>query len=314
MKILITGGCGYTGTVLVEKLAESGHDIVVVDAQWFGRYLGKKYSNIKFIKKDIRNISSSIFIGIDTVIHLANVANDPAVDLNPNLSWEINVLATQKLIINSINKKVKNFIYASSGSVYGVKKEKKVTESLERVPISTYNKTKMIAEDVLMSYKDAINIFCIRPATVCGFSPRMRFDLTVNLLTLQAIKKKKITVLGGSQIRPNIHVQDLAAAYSFFVNKKNLNSGFYNAGFDNFSILDIAKKIQKKIGCKIKILKSNDPRSYRQDSSKLIGCGFKRKFNVDNAIDEIIFNYKKNPKIEKPSCYTVKWMIKNNIS
>jgi nucleoside-diphosphate-sugar epimerase len=314
MKILITGGCGYTGTVLVEKLAETGHDIVVVDAEWFGRYSGRKYSNIKFIKRDIRTVSPSICAGIETVIHLANVANDPAVDLNPNLSWEINVLATQKLIINSIKNKAKNFIYASSGSVYGVKKEKKVTELLDRVPISTYNKTKMIAEDVLMSYKDDINIFCIRPATVCGFSSRMRFDLTVNLLTLQAIKKKKITVLGGSQIRPNIHIQDLAAVYSFFVNKNNLKSGFYNAGFDNFSILDIAKKIQKKIDCTIKIIKSNDPRSYRQDSSKLIGCGFKRKFNVDNAIDDIIFNYKKNPGIEKPSCYTVRWMIKNKIS
>ena len=121
-------------------------------------------------------------------------------------------------------------------------------------------------------------------------------------------------MLGGSQIRPNIHIQDLAAVYSFFVNKNNLKSGFYNAGFDNFSILDIAKKIQKKIDCTIKIIKSNDPRSYRQDSSKLIGCGFKRKFNVDDAIDDIIFNYKKNPGIEKPSCYTVRWMIKNKIS
>ena len=194
MKLLITGGCGYVGSELIKSLLKSDHKIINIDAQWFGNYLPNK-KNLVNIKKDIRNIPDKLFKNIDVVIHLANIANDPAVELNPVLSWEVNVLASMKLINQSIKYGVKKFIYASSGSVYGIKKEKKVTENLELLPISIYNKTKMISERVLMSFKDKIIINCIRPATVCGLSARMRFDLTVNLLTLQALKNKQITKL-----------------------------------------------------------------------------------------------------------------------
>ena len=312
MNILILGGGGYVGTPLTLKLLKNKKNkITVVDTFWFGNFL-KKNKRLKVIKKDIREVNTKWFKGIDCIIHLANIANDPAVDLTPSLSWDVNVIASMKIMKLAIKNKVKKFIFASSGSVYGVKKEKKVTEDLDLVPISVYNKTKMIAERVFMSFKDKIRINCIRPATVCGVSPRMRFDVSVNLLTLQAIKKKQITVFGGNQIRPNIHLQDMIRLYEFFL-KRNIPSGFYNAGFENLKIINIAKMIQKKINVKIKVLKSNDPRSYRQDSSKLLRLGFKTKYGVNDAIDELIaLNQRKKIKANI-SNFTVKWMKKLKI-
>ena len=249
MKILVLGGCGYIGSFLVSELLKNQKNkITVVDTQWFGKNL-KKNKNLKFIKSDIREINKISFKKIDTIIHLANIANDPAVDLNPTLSWDINVLATKLIVERAIKFKVKKFIYASSGSVYGVKKERKVSELLSLNPISVYNKTKMIAERILISYKDKIKIYCIRPATVCGISPRMRFDVSVNMLTLQAIKFKKIKVYGGNQIRPNIHIKDLVNLLIFII-LKNIKPGIYNAGFENFSILKIARIISKIMKCR----------------------------------------------------------------
>jgi len=311
MKILITGGCGYVGNVLINHLLKKNIKIINIDTQWFGCNLLKN-KNLNNIKGDIRNIPDILFNSVYAVIHLANIANDPAVDLSPNLSWDVNVLASKKIVEQSIKYNVKKFIYASSGSVYGVKKEKKVTENLELIPISIYNKTKMISERVLMSYSDKIIVNCIRPATICGLSPRMRFDLSVNMLTLQALKYNQINVFGGSQIRPNIHIKDMVGVYEFFL-EKNLKSGFYNAGFENLKITNIAKIIQKKTGARIKISRSNDPRSYRQDSSKLLKLGFKRKFSVENAIDEIINAYNSNKIKDKKNNYTVQWMKKLNI-
>jgi nucleoside-diphosphate-sugar epimerase len=312
MNILILGGGGYVGTLLCDELLkEEKYFIKIIDTFWFQNKL-KKNKKLKIIKKDIRNLKSSDFKGIDSIIHLANIANDPAVELNEALSWDVNVLATFKIINFAIKNHVKKFIFASSGSVYGLKKEKKVTEDLELVPISIYNKTKMIAERVLMSFRDKINIYCIRPATICGYSPRMRFDLSVNMLTLQALKKKQITVFGGSQVRPNIHINDMIRVYKFFL-KKKINSGFYNAGFENMKIIEIAKKIKKITKARIKIMKSNDPRSYRQDSSKLINLGFYPKYSVDDAINELTNIYKKGLLNDEESNYTVKWMKKLKI-
>ena len=159
MKIIVLGGCGYVGSVLVKKLLKKNYKILVIDTQWFGNYL-VNHKNLKILKYDIRNIENISFKGYKKIVHLANIANDPAVELNPNLSWEVNVLATYQLITKSIRDGVKHFIYSSSGSVYGVKKEKKVTEELPLMPISTYNKTKMIAERILLSFKDQIKINC----------------------------------------------------------------------------------------------------------------------------------------------------------
>jgi nucleoside-diphosphate-sugar epimerase len=309
MKILVIGGCGYIGTVLVEKLIMLNHAVTVFDTEWFGNY-HRANKNLNFKKKDVRDISPLDLKDYDSVIHLANIANDPSVELNPNLSWEVNVLASNLLMQCLKKSKVKHIIYASSGSVYGVKTEEHVTEDLDLVPISTYNKTKMISERVLLSYKDDFKIHCIRPATVCGFSPRMRLDVTVNMLTFQALKKKTMTVYGGTQIRPNIHIQDLSEVFIHFLDNPDIESGAYNAGFENLSILDIANIINSKINSKIEIFPTKDIRSYRQNSDKLLKTGFKKKFGVNQAIDEIIEKYNQGLIIEKESCYTVNWMKK----
>ena len=305
-KLFITGGCGYVGSLMIQKFLER-YSIKNVDAQWFGNKL-KKNDNLTNIKEDIRNLSEE-FIDENTyaVVHLANIANDPSAELDQTLSWEVNVLAAKNLIEKSIKAGVKKFIYASSGSVYGIKNEIKVTEDLDLVPISAYNKTKMICERLLLSYKDKIDVFIVRPATVCGLSPRMRFDVSVNLLTLQALKNKKITIMGGSQTRPNIHINDMIRVYEHILTN-DIDQGIYNAGFENISILDLGKKIKNKIDCEINIIESNDPRSYRQCSDKLIETGFEQKFNVDYAIDEISDAFYNKNLIDDDSCYTVKWM------
>ena len=307
MKILITGGCGFKGSVLIPKLLKEGHEITNIDTEWFGNYL-KPNKNLNSIKRDIRNIEDIAFDGFDAIIHLANIANDPAVELNPTMSWEVNVLASHQLIEKAKKANIKQFIFASSGSVYGVKEEEKVTENLSLVPISTYNKTKMIAERVLMSYESSMNIHIIRPATVCGVSPRMRLDVAVNLLTFQALTKNKITVLGGQQVRPNIHIDDVCDVYIHFIKNPNISSGFYNAGFENVSIIDIAKLIKSKINCDVEISPSNDPRSYRQDSTKLLRTGYKPKKNIDIAIDELIAAYKNGKLTDRDQWHTVGWM------
>ena len=310
--ILVTGGCGYTGSILTNDLVDLGNKVTVVDTQWFGNYLTPR-KNLNVIKMDIRNHDKIPLIEVDTVVHLASIANDLGVELNSKLSWEVNVLATQKLIENSINNKVKQFIFASSGSVYGVKEEKEVTEDLSLVPISIYNKTKMISERVLKSYENEIKLYCIRPATVCGYSPRMRLDVSVNMFVFQALKFKKMTVFGGNQIRPNIHIQDLSNVYKHFIFNTNLPVGFYNAGFENLKIIDIAKEVVKVIPSKIVIKDNIDPRSYRQNSDKLLSTGFKKKFSVFDAIKEIKEKYENKKFIESNSCYTVKWMKELNL-
>lgn len=309
-KLFITGGCGYVGSFMIHSFLNK-YTIKNVDTQWFGNKL-KEDNNLTNIKQDIRNLNRD-FIDDNTyaVLHLANIANDPSVELDQTLSWEVNVLAAKNVIEESIKAGVKKFIYASSGSVYGVKKEMKVTEDLDLVPISAYNKTKMICERLLLSYKDKIDVYIVRPATVCGLSPRMRFDVSVNLLTLQALKNKKIKIMGGSQTRPNININDMIGVYEHILTS-DVEQGIYNAGFENISILDLGKKIQNKIDCEIEIIESNDPRSYRQCSDKLIETGFEQKFNVDNAIDEISDAFYNNNLVDDDSCYTVKWM-KNKV-
>ncbi len=309
MKILVTGGSGFKGSALIPRLLRDGHRVVSVDSNWFGDNLDD-HENLKKINCDIREIEKIPFKDIDSIIHLANVANDPAVELNPTLSWEVNVLASQQIAEKAVKNGVRKIIYASSGSVYGIKDELKVTEDLSLLPISTYNKTKMVAERVFLSYKDKLDVFCIRPATVCGFSPRMRLDVSVNMLTFQALKNGKITVFGGEQTRPNIHIKDMVNVYRHFLNSKNIKSGCYNAGFENISILDIAKMVSEKIDSEIIITESNDPRSYRQDSSKLVKTGFKPQYSVSKAIEDIIDAFKSGKLSDSEECYTVKWMKK----
>ena len=306
MHILVTGGCGYVGTVLTKRLLEEGHKVTVFDIMWFGNHLAA-HDGLTLVAGDIRYIEDVPMEGIDRIIHLANVANDPCGELDPKLSWEVNVLASKLLIEKAIENGVKQFVYASSGSVYGVKEEPDVTEDLPLVPISDYNKTKMISERVLLSYKNQIEVYCIRPATVCGYSERMRLDLSVSMLTMSALKNGIITVFGGQQTRPNIHMNDMVRVYLHFLNNK-IMPGIYNAGFENISILDIAKKVTDVISAKITVTESDDPRSYRQNSDKLLSTGFAPQFTVADGIRDVIEAYRAGQIKEDDSNYNLRIM------
>lgn len=305
--ILVTGGCGFVGSKLVPRLCELSHNIKVIDTQWFGNFLPER-ENLEIIRKPISEITTSDFKGVDFVVHLANIANDPGVELNPVLSWEINTLHLTQLMNLCRKVGIKKFLNASSGSVYGVKSEPKVTEELELTPISVYNKTKMVAERIVSSYSPYFDVYNIRPATVCGFSPRMRFDVVVNMFVWQAFNRGKITVLGGDQVRPNIHIDDMVRVYEHFLFERELPSGDFNAGFENISIREIANYIQIKFGSELEFLPSNDPRSYRQDSSKLLNTGFIPLKKVADAISEVWEKLETSELVDDDRWYTVKTM------
>ena len=311
MNILVTGGCGYKGHVLVPRLLDLGHDVQVIDTQWFGNFL-KPHRNLTIVKGDIREIEKVPMSRIDCIIHLAAIANDPSSDLNPKLTWEVNALATMQLVDKASRLGVERFIYASSSSVYGIKEEEHVTEDLELRPITEYNKTKMVAERVLLSYAKDMVVQIIRPATVCGYSPRMRLDLSVNILTKQAIQDGTITVFGGSQVRPNVHIEDLTDAYIHFLDNPKLE-GIFNVGFENISILDIARTITKHVSADIEITESNDPRSYRVNSDKLLDTGFSPKKTVEDAIEDIIDKFRSGDIKDTMQSNTVEWMKNQNL-
>lgn len=308
MKILVTGACGYKGHVLVPKLLNRGYEVIALDTMWFGNFL-KPHSNLKCIKADVRNIDAIDLDGIDCIIHLSSIANDPCGDLDPKLTWEVSALATMQLADKAKRKGVKRFIYASSGSVYGVKEEADVTEELELKPISEYNKTKMVGERVLLSYQGDMVVQIVRPATVCGYSPRMRLDVAVNMLTMQALANGKITVFGGNQTRPNIHIDDITDVYLHLMDHPEV-TGIYNAGFENISILDIAHLVTKHVPVEVIVSPSNDPRSYRVNSDKLLATGYKPKKSVEDAIKEIIGFYRSGVLKNEEHFYNLQWMQK----
>lgn len=310
MNILVTGGCGYVGTKLTEELIKQGHHVCSYDIMWFGNYL-KDHPRLNIIQGDIRDINSVPMKGMDALIHLANVANDPCSDLDSKLNWEVNVLATKLLVEKAIECSVRQFIYASSGSVYGYKEEAQVTEDLPLVPLSDYNKTKMISERVLLSYSNDLLIQIVRPATVCGYSPRMRLDLSVNILTSQAYNNQRITVFGGNQTRPNIHIREMIGVYLHFLEKGDAIQGIYNAGFENLSILEIAERASAKIHSEIVVTESNDPRSYRLNSDKLIASGYKQNFTVDDAMEEVIEAFSSGRIKDESKHHNIRTMISN---
>lgn len=306
MKILVTGACGYVGTTLVPKLLARGDEVVAFDIMWFGNDL-PPHPALTVVRGDVRDTSSIDLTGIDAIVHLASVANDPCGDLDPKLTWEISALATMQLADRAARAGIQRFVYASSGSVYGIKDEEQVTEDLTLEPISEYNKTKMVAERVMLSYAGDMAVQIVRPATVCGPSPRMRLDVSVNMLTMQALTNGEITVFGGNQVRPNIHIDDITDLYLMLLDRPELR-GIYNAGFENISILDIAKMVDAQVPTKITVTASNDPRSYRINSDKLLATGFKPKKTVNDAIREIIVKFQRGELKNEDRHYNLRWM------
>ena len=306
-KILVTGGAGYVGTTLVPLLLKLNYKVRVIDTFWFGDYL-PKHRNLETIKKNILDIEKKDIKGISTIIHLASVANDTASDLDPKLTWEISCLGTKHLCDVAKDARVKKFIFASSGSVYGIKKERKVNEDLSCEPISDYNKTKIVAEKIVESYGKYFKYYNIRPSTLYGASPRMRLDLTMNILTKHSAIDNQIKVFGGKQWRPFLHVKDMANVYIHFI-RKDLKPGAYNASDGNLRVIDKAKIIQKfSKNCKIKITKSNDIRSYRLSSEKLLRTGFKFQNQLIPSLIEMFQMFKNGEIKDLPNFYSLKWL------
>jgi nucleoside-diphosphate-sugar epimerase len=308
MKILVTGACGYKGNVLVPKLLAAGHSVVAFDIMWFGNDL-KQHPQLQIIQGDVRHIDTIPLNGVEAIIHLSSIANDPAGDLDPKLTWEVSALATMQLADKAARQGIRHFIYASSGSVYGLKDEPQVTEDLSLVPLSEYNKTKMVSERVVLSYAKDMVVQIVRPATVCGLSPRMRLDVSVNMLTMQALTRGEITVLGGDQTRPNIHIDDITDLYLFLLQRPDVQ-GVFNAGFENLSIRRIAEMACERAEAKITVLPSNDPRSYRVNSDKLLATGFQPSKTVEMAIDEICAAYRTGQLQDQERFHTLRWMQK----
>ncbi len=305
-RVLVTGATGYKGSVLVPKLLAQGYKVVAFDTLWFGNYL-PKHENLIVIAGSVINTNSIPLDGVDAIIHLASIANDPCGELDPKLTWETSALATMQLADRAKRENIRHFIYASSGSVYGVKDEDQVTEELSLEPLSEYNKTKMVSERVLMSYAEDIVVQIVRPATVCGLSPRQRLDVTVNMLTMQALKNGRMTIFGGQQSRPNIHIDDITDLYLFLLENPDV-TGVYNAGFENITVSEIADIIREKIDAAVISTPSHDQRSYRMNSDKLLATGFRPRRSVRIAIQEMINAYRQGQLTDEDRWYNLKWM------
>lgn len=308
--VLVTGGCGYKGSVLVPKLLAAGYRVRVIDNQWFGNAL-EPHPNLLVQKVDIRDVEFMAFKELEAVIHLAGIANDPCGELDARLTWEVNVLGTLRMAEAASRCRTKQFIFASSASVYGLKDNRPVREDDLLQPVSDYNKTKMCAERVLLSYADKMQIQIVRPATVCGYSPRMRLDTMVNTLTMQALTNGEITAhcgeYGANLMRPNIHIDDITDLYIFMLEHPEL-TGCYNAGFENISAMDTATMIAAQMPAKVVMTTVPDKRSYAVNADKLLATGFRPKHSVADAISKIIAAYKTGDLKDEDRSYNLKWM------
>lgn len=298
-RICIIGGAGYKGTVLVNYLLQEGWWIDVIDTCWFGDYLPqgayRETGQLRVIKADLRGYDDFRGKAYGAVIHLANIANDPCGELDAKLTWEVNVLETVFLCEKLIKAGIKRLIFASSASVYGIKDNKPVKEDADMAPVSDYNKSKMCAERVLQSYQGRLNVQIVRPATICGYSPRMRLDVVVNALTIQALTKGYIEVQTPDLMRPHCHILDAARLYEWLLLNPD-NRGPYNAGFVNQTIIQTAQIIGKLVGCEVRVAKhvpnKYDKRSYCVDSNLLLGLGFKPLYKINDAVADIVQAYR----------------------
>tara|TARA_B100000287_G_scaffold435568_1_gene504556 strand:+ start:2849 stop:3826 length:978 start_codon:yes stop_codon:yes gene_type:complete len=295
MKILITGGAGYVGSKLVPKLLELGYEVTVLDLMIYGEDVLDDHKKLKKVKGDIRNkkLLEKTIPGHNAVIHLACISNDPSFELNPTLGKSINYDAFEPLVKISRENKVNRFIYASSSSVYGIKKEKDVTEDMILEPLTEYSKFKADCEKVLNSYKsDEFITTTIRPSTVCGYAKRQRLDLVVNILTNHAFHNRKIKVFGGDQMRPNVHINDMVDSYLVVLNADHnkINGEIFNVGFKNQSVNELANDVKSVIGEDIKIIntKSSDNRSYHVSCKKISDVlGFNTKLTIKDAVSDL---------------------------
>ena len=303
--VLITGGAGYVGCVLTPQLLNAGYNVTVFDTFLYEKHL-PSHQNLKLVEGDIREISKykDMFKGIDVMLSLACVSNDARFELDEKLSTSVNLDAFEPMVLTAKNAGVKRFVYCSSSSVYGVSDKPEVTEDHPLVPVSLYNKYKGMCEPILWKHQGP-NFTCvtIRPATVCGYSPRTRLDLSVNILTNHAVNNNKITVFGGSQLRPNLHIQDMCDLYQLLIElpAEKIAGQTFNAGYQNLSIMEIAKTVRKVVKeeypekgeIELVTTPSDDIRSYHINSDKIARIiGFKPKHTIEDAVRDLCKAFK----------------------
>jgi len=303
--VLISGGAGYVGTLLTPQLLAAGYNVTVYDTMYYGCEL-KPQPRLKIVEGDIRDTAEfrDACGGMEAVIQLACISNDAGFELDEKLSEEINYQCFEPMVVAAKQQGVKRFIYASSSSVYGYSEAPRVTEEHPLVPLTLYNKFKGLCEPLLFKHqsKDFVCV-TIRPATICGYSPRMRLDLSVNILTNHAVNNNKITVYGGEQQRPNLHIQDMCDLYKLLLElpDEKIAGETFNAGYQNQSIMEIAKIVQKVVqeefpekgDIPIVTTPSNDTRSYRITSDKIAAkLGFKPKRTIEDAVRDLCKAFK----------------------
>ncbi len=312
--ILITGGAGYVGCLLVPQLLKAGYNITVYDTMWYGNYLPND-PNLRIVEGDIRDTArlAAAFKGIEAVISLACISNDASFELDEKLSTSVNLDAFEPMVVAAKKAGVKRFIYCSSSSVYGVSDQPEVTEDHPLVPVSLYNKYKGMCEPLLWKHQGpGFTCVTIRPATVCGYSPRTRLDLSVNILTNHAINNNKITVFGGAQLRPNLHIQDMCDLYQLLLElpDEKISGQTFNAGYQNLSIMKIAEVVRdvvkqefpEKGDIEIVTMPTEDIRSYHINSDKIARViGFRPKHTIEDAVRDLCKAFKAG---KLPSSFT----------
>jgi nucleoside-diphosphate-sugar epimerase len=301
-RVFVTGGAGYCGSRLVPQLLRSGYKVTVYDVMFFGHdFLPKDNPNLTIVTGDIRDTRklASVMAGHDAVVSLACISNDASFELDEKLSTSVNLDAFEPMVVAAKAAGVRRFLYASSSSVYGVSDEPDVTEDHPLVPLTLYNKYKGMCEPLLNRHIDDDFIgVTFRPATVCGYAPRQRFDLSVNILTNHAVNKNRITVFGGSQLRPNLHIQDYVDAVEMFLEApaEKIQGEIFNVGYQNLSLMKIAELVKKVVlkefadrgDIEIVTTPSDDIRSYHINSSKVTRVlGFQPRHTIEDAVSEL---------------------------
>lgn len=300
-KVFVAGGAGYKGCVLVPKLLDAGCDVTVYDLMLYGREGLPSHPRLRVIEGDIRDTAyyASSVTGADTVINLACISNDPSFELDSSLSRSINYDCFEPMVKATVDAGVKRYIYASTSSVYGVSEAPEVTEDHPLLPVSEYNRYKGMTEPLLLKYQSpAFTTVIIRPATVCGYSPRLRLDLTVNILTNHAVNRGKITVFGGTQKRPNIHIEDITDLYVELLEMpaEKIAGETFNAGYENFTVSQLAEQVKRiverelpeKAPISIVTTPSDDMRSYHVSSRKIAEkLGWTPKRSIEDAVRDL---------------------------
>jgi len=323
--VLVTGGAGYVGSALVPELLQKGYNVTVYDLYLYGDVFSKLKDNPRLtqIKADIRDKRKLMDAtkNVDAIIHLACISNDPSYELDPGLGKSINYDAFSNLLDAAKVNNIQRFIYASTSAVYGVKKEKNVREDVTCEPLTDYSKYKLECEKLLLESgkNNEVEHVVVRPATVCGYAPRLRLDLVVNILTIHALINRKIKIFGGKQLRPNINIKDMVRVYELFLSapKEKINGEIFNAGYQNYTVEELAKIVKNIIGdekIELEYVPTSDIRSYHINSDKIKNVlGFEPKYTIEDAVQSLVDAYNKGlivNGLNNPLYHNIKMMKK----